>query len=110
MVFTDIGVVVVVIFIRTVICEQGYVKEIYMNKKFYCEGASKDSFIVNSQIQCIHHCMRKDCRLINYRMKEGGTLNCEVISKTGEYPTVMREDNWMAVIFEVVFVYIGCMR
>ena len=104
---THIAVVVVVCFIKTVICDKGYIKDIYMQTKFNCERASKYFFYVQSQIQCIHYCIRKNCRHVNYMMAADGKVNCEVLAETSECSSVMHEENWMAVSLEVGSRYNG---
>ena len=98
---TNIAFVLCFSFIKPATCGKGYVKEIYINKKFYCEAASKGSFIVSSKIQCIHYCIRKNCSLINYLTKEDGKVNCEVLSTTHESSTVANEESWIALTIEV---------
>ena len=103
----NIAMVVILYIMKTVICDKGYVKDIYIHKRFNCEGRLKYGFYAKSQIQCIHYCIRTNCRYVNYMMTEGGKVNCEVLSETSECSSVMHEENWMAVSLEVSSRYNG---
>ena len=101
----NIAIVLFVLFTKSATCGKGYVKEIYMNKKFYCEEASKDVIILNSQIQCIHRCILKNCKLINYITKQDDKANCEMLSKTDDCSTVVNKEDWVALTIEVGLLY-----
>ena len=105
MALKGIGIVLAIFFTKAVICTKGYVKELHMNKKFYCEGASKYGFMVNSQLQCIHLCMRQSCSLLNYIMTGGERINCEVLSGIDKCSAVVRKENWVALKFKVGLLY-----
>ena len=89
-------IVLIVFFIKAAILDVAFVNDVYVNKKFYCDKALKYPFIVKSQIQCIHLCLRKNCTLINYNMKERDKENCEIFTKSSKCSTVVNQENWIA--------------
>ena len=98
-----IQIVLIFIIIKNAILDTGIVNDVYKNKRFYCEGASKYAFNVNSQIQCIHRCLWKNCQLLNYKTVESGTENCEVFMESSQCLSISYEENWIAMEFQVYF-------
>ena len=91
-----IGMLLIILFTSNAIFDRAFVNDVYMHKKFYCQNALKYSFIVKSQLQCIHLCLRKDCSFINYNMKENDEENCEIFTESAECSIVVGQDMWMA--------------
>ena len=81
--------------------ERGFVKDVYMNKKFQCSTSVKETFTVNSEIQCSHRCLRKSCTRIDYNAKQGEIGNCEVFIEVGGCSGLSDQSDWKALVFEV---------
>ena len=96
-----IQIALIFIIIKNAIMDTGIINDVYENKKFYCEGDSKHVFVVKSQIQCIHRCLSKKCKLLNYKTVESGTENCEVFTEGSQRLSIIYEENWMAMQFQV---------
>lgn len=96
----------VLFFIKYVICAKGFVDEILLNRRFYCPLSFSETSTVTSEIQCTQRCLRKECKLLNYNTKQGKKDNCEIYAHTNECSTLINQDNWKAVSFQVyIFQY-----
>ena len=95
--------VLIFVFIKTALFDTVFIDDVFVNNKFYCEKAMKQSFIAKSQIQCVHLCLSKICTLINYNLKENDKENCEIFTESGTCSLVLDQKNWiaMAVLIEV---------
>ena len=96
-----IQVALIFFIIKKTFPDLGIVDDVYENKKFYCEGASKHAFIVNSQIQCIHRCLRKNCLFFNYKNGKGRTENCEVFTGSSHCSNFIHKMHWIAIQLQV---------
>ena len=97
-----IAILLMVFFTKNAIFHRAFVSDVYMDKKFYCLNAFKYSFIVKSQLQCIHLCLKKNCTFINYNMKENYKENCEILTEGGKCSTVVGQKNWMAMSMTMI--------
>ena len=101
MVTVTIKLTLVFIFTKYVVLDNGSVKDVFMNAKFNCPRAAMEAFIVHSEIQCTHRCLRKKCRLLNYKKNAKDIENCEVFTGIADYIVVPDQEDWKAMIFEV---------
>ena len=90
--------------IKKSILDKGIVNDAYENKKFSCNGVSKIALVAKSQIQCIHLCMRKSCKVLNYKTAESGTENCEVFAGGSKCSNLVYKENWIAIDFKVCLI------
>ena len=91
----------VFLFIKYAVLDNGSVKEVFMNAKFSCPRAAMEAFVVQSEIQCTHRCLRKKCRLLNYKKNAKDIENCEVFTGIADYSLISDQEGWKAMIFEV---------
>ena len=96
-----IQVALIFLIIKKTFPDIGIVVDVYEDKKFYCEGASKHVFIVNSQIQCIHRCLRKNCFFLNYKNGDSRTENCEVFAGSSHSSNFILKKHWKAIQLQV---------
>ena len=102
-----IDLILILFFIKNSTLKKAIVDDVYMNKKFSCEGVPKYSFSVKSQIQCVHLCLRKNCTLVNYNTDETTTENCEVFPDSDSCSAVVWQENWAAIIIQVFSINYG---
>ena len=88
--------------IKYVNCDFGLVTEVLINKKFHCRGASTEIHQSMSEIQCTHMCLRKKCKVFNYKNENGYQENCEVYSESEDCQTLIEQDGWKAIAVQVI--------
>ena len=102
------SVICLVLFLQTVTCKKGYVKQLFSHQKLKCSSSVKKVYKVASEIQCVHRCLSHEkCGVLNYQQQPAATSSgniCEIYqgSQEGQHCSVLQgEDNWKAMIFKV---------
>ena len=85
--------------------KQGYVSEFFNDKKSMC--ANKRIYSLNSEIQCVHRCLRSEgCGVLNYKGEDDEksiSNNCEVFDVPSDHGSCssVKDVGWKSVIFKV---------
>ena len=87
--------------IKFAVGSEGFVNEVTINEKFVCPKAFKETVSVTSEIQCTHRCLQRKCKLLNYHTKQGSHDNCEIYTDDSQCVTVVNQDKWKAMNFQV---------
>ena len=96
-----IKIILFICWIKYSMFDKGSITDVHMNKKFACPLAAMESFFVKSEIQCTHRCLRRKCKLLNYKNEGTDSENCEVFMESGGCSIEMNQKNWKAVTLEV---------
>ena len=104
----NVSVICLVLFLQTVACRKGYVKQLFSHQRFKCPSSVKKVYKVASEIQCVQRCLgHEKCGVLNYQQQSAGTSSgniCEIYqgAQRGQHCSVLHgEDKWKAMIFEV---------
>ena len=108
MVTVTIKLKLVFLFIKYAVLDKGSTKDVFVNAKNYCPRAAMRAYFVKSDIQCTHRCLRKKCKLLNYKKKAKDIENCEIFSDIGDCSVIPDQEGWKAMIFEVKWFWMLC--
>lgn len=96
--------VLILLLVKYISCNGGSAREVLVGKKFFSPLASGETLTVMTEIQCVHRCLRKVCRHVNYNTEPGMKDNCEIYPTAKhdiEFSTLVDQENWKAIIFQV---------
>ena len=86
-------------------CRSGYVSEVVLDSKFYCDASKINVFKAASEIQCVHKCASfQNCQLLNYGVEVKEQENCEIFRLPHNHKSckmLKGETNWKALVYQM---------